>query len=198
MDFGLGGRVKVFCSHRRVDKSRVEAFARRLREDGIDAWLDGWEIAPGDDIVQKIEQGLDECEVGLVFLSSTPAPGGRWMGAEVSTMTHDRLEGRLGRVIPVLLDPDAAIPALLRPLDRRRVEDYEAVRAAILGVTSKPELGPRPSEGSVSSVVLRVTQRGDAALSIELIEGDSVKASATGLAFPPGVWDSLDRFLNAG
>ena len=29
--------VKVFCSHRGVDKPEVEAFARRLRDSGIDA-----------------------------------------------------------------------------------------------------------------------------------------------------------------
>lgn len=39
---------KVFCSHRGVDKPTVEAFAKRLREIGIDAWLDKWDIAPGD------------------------------------------------------------------------------------------------------------------------------------------------------
>jgi len=49
-DDTAGGRatrdiaVKVFCSHRRADKPIVEAFARRMRQDGIDAWLDKWEI----------------------------------------------------------------------------------------------------------------------------------------------------------
>jgi hypothetical protein len=36
--------VRVFCSHRRVDKPAVEAFATRLRADGIEAWRwqKGW------------------------------------------------------------------------------------------------------------------------------------------------------------
>ena len=37
---------KAFCSHRGVDKPEVETFAGRLRERGIDAWFDRWEIAP--------------------------------------------------------------------------------------------------------------------------------------------------------
>ena len=45
--------VKVFCSHRSVDKPEVEAFATLLRKKGIDAWFDRWEIAPGDDIVAR-------------------------------------------------------------------------------------------------------------------------------------------------
>ncbi len=187
--------IRVFCAHRSVDKPRVEVFARRLREDGIDAWLDRWEIGPGDDIVQAIQAGLDECEVGLVFLSSTLAPGGVWMGAEVSVLTYDRLEGRLGRVIPVLLDAGAPVPAFLRPLDKRRVDDYDAVRDAILGVRSKPPLGPGRSQGVVSTVVLGVIRGDDGALTVELVEGDTVSASATGLRFPSGVRGSLDRFL---
>lgn len=138
--------VRVFCSHCRPDKAGVEAFARRLRADGIEAWLDRWEIAPGADVVKAIEAGLDECDVGLVFLSSTKAPGGVWMGAEVSTLTADRLEGRLGRIIPVLLDPDAPVPALLLSLDRRPVDDYEAIRDAILGWRDKPPLGTMPGQ----------------------------------------------------
>jgi hypothetical protein len=133
--------IKVFCSHRRADKPLVEAFAARLRHDGIDAWLDKWEIGPGDDVVKSIERGLDGCQVGLVFLSSTAEAGGMWMGAEVSVLTYDRLEGHLGRVIPVLLDERAPVPALLRPLDRRSIEDYEAIRDAVLGLGSKPPLG---------------------------------------------------------
>src|SRR5271166_3912672 len=42
---------KVFCSHRSVDKTRVRDIARKLREAGIDAWFDEWEIKPGEDIV---------------------------------------------------------------------------------------------------------------------------------------------------
>ena len=48
---------KVFCSHRSVDKPAVDEFARKLRAQGIDAWLDTWEIRAGDDIVEKINAG---------------------------------------------------------------------------------------------------------------------------------------------
>jgi len=188
--------VKVFCSHRRVDKAVVAEFARRLREDGIDAWLDTWEIAPGDDFVAAIERGLDECQVGLVFLSSTTDPGGLWMGNEVSTMTHDRLE-RSGRVIPVLLDPGAPVPALLRPLDRRTVGEYEAIRDAILGVGVKPPLGPLPGAMRPRELVLRVAGEDHGGLRVELREGGDVLASESGLRFDPGVARTLARFVGA-
>ena len=46
----------------------MEVF-QKLREAGIDAWVDEWEILAGQDFVAQINRGLDECDVGLVFLS---------------------------------------------------------------------------------------------------------------------------------
>src|SRR4051794_20083808 len=46
---------KVFVSHASEDKQRfVERFAARLRENGVDAWLDEWEMKPGDSLVDRI------------------------------------------------------------------------------------------------------------------------------------------------
>ena len=47
----MAENVKVFCSHSSADKPRVRAIAEQLAAAGIDAWVDQWEIAPGDDIV---------------------------------------------------------------------------------------------------------------------------------------------------
>ena len=82
---------KVFCSHRSTDKNKVEDFARRLRAEGIDAWLDKWEIMAGDDIVAKIDQGLRECDVGLIFFSKATASG-LWVSAEVSSLICAMIE----------------------------------------------------------------------------------------------------------
>ena len=62
---------KVFVSHASEDKDRfVVDFARRLRKDGVDAWLDQWEMKPGDSLVDKIfEEGLKEARAVIVVLS---------------------------------------------------------------------------------------------------------------------------------
>lgn len=62
---------KVFVSHASEDKNRfVLSFAKRLREKGIDAWLDRWEMAPGDSLVRKIfEEGLKEANAVIVVVS---------------------------------------------------------------------------------------------------------------------------------
>ena len=49
---------RVFCSHRQSDKPQVKEFAAQLLAKGIDAWVDEWEILPGDDFVLEINDGL--------------------------------------------------------------------------------------------------------------------------------------------
>jgi hypothetical protein len=45
---------KVFISHAGEDRDRfVEGFTTKLREQGVDAWFSGWEILPGDSLVEK-------------------------------------------------------------------------------------------------------------------------------------------------
>jgi len=63
--------TKVFISHASEDKERfVIDFATKLRKIGIDAWLDKWEMLPGDSLVDKIfEEGIKDAEAFIVILS---------------------------------------------------------------------------------------------------------------------------------
>jgi hypothetical protein len=62
--------MKVFISHSSTDKPFVERLARDLLSgEGIDAWLDKWEIRPGDRIPDKLEEGLSSANVFLLILS---------------------------------------------------------------------------------------------------------------------------------
>jgi hypothetical protein len=46
---------KIFVSHAKEDKDRfVLEFAEKLRNKGIDAWVDNWEMLPGDKLNDKI------------------------------------------------------------------------------------------------------------------------------------------------
>jgi hypothetical protein len=45
---------KVFISHASEDKERfVIRFAETLRCAGIEAWLDQWELRPGDSLIHR-------------------------------------------------------------------------------------------------------------------------------------------------
>ena len=62
---------KVFVSHAGEDKERfVLDFATKLRSKGIDAWVDKWEMYPGDSLVDKIfEEGIKNAQAVIVVLS---------------------------------------------------------------------------------------------------------------------------------
>ena len=90
---------KVFVSHASEDKDRfVVEFARRLRENGVDAWLDQWEMKPGDSLVDKIfEEGLKEARAIVVVLSATSVLK-PWVREELNASVVNRIS-RVPRLI---------------------------------------------------------------------------------------------------
>lgn len=62
--------TKLFISHASEDKADfVEPLVEALRTVGFDVWYDKYELTIGDSLLQKISQGLRECDYGVVVLS---------------------------------------------------------------------------------------------------------------------------------
>jgi len=133
---------KVFISYQSEDRPAAEALAHALHEAGIEAWWDRWEIRAGSDFVATINQGLDECDAGLVLLSGSTRDSA-WVKAELSYLTYARVS-EAKPLIPIALGADVFIPPLLRPLDRRAIDDVDGIVAAILDRCGKPQVKSRP------------------------------------------------------
>ena len=132
------GIPKVFCSHRSVDKPQVREVARQLREAGIDAWFDEWEIAPGDNFVAAINKALTSSDAVLIFFSSQ-TPDGKWVQAEIDTSTNlSVVDGK--RVIPILMDAGAEVPPLLQTKSSLRMDQIDRLIEFLKGGSSKPLL----------------------------------------------------------
>ena len=151
------GAPLVFCSHASPDKPQVLAFADRLRLDGFEAWVDGMEIGGGDDLVEKINQGLSRAAAGLIFFSHH-VPAALWTRPEVNYLTHQAVQGL--RVIPVMIDVDAPVPPLLAAYLRRRISEYEAVRDDLLGRVRRTPMGLLP-ERVQSELLVQLTPAGE-------------------------------------
>lgn len=143
---------KVFISHASEDKERfLRAFATKLRQEaGVDAWVDEWEIYPGDSLVQKIfEEGLKDAEAIIIVLSerSVDKP---WVREELDASIIKKVED-LTTLIPVVID-DCEVPESLRSTVWQRIEnleeygtEFDRIVAAIYGHRGdKLELGPPP------------------------------------------------------
>jgi hypothetical protein len=138
---------KVFISHASEDKERfVVGFATRLREKGIDAWLDQWEILPGDSLVEKIfEEGIGNAQAVIIVLSefSVEKP---WVRQELSASIVRKVNKQI-RLVPVVIGP-CPIPYSLQDSLYVRVQDLynydkelQRLVMAIYGIREKPALG---------------------------------------------------------
>jgi hypothetical protein len=120
---------KVFLSHASEDKERfVMDFARQLRENGVDVWLDQWEMKPGDSLVDKIfEEGLKEARAVIIVLSTTSVQK-PWVREELNASVVNRIS-RGTKLIPVVID-ECEVPESLRSTVWQKVdslEDYSRV-----------------------------------------------------------------------
>ena len=142
---------KVFVSHASEDKERfVLRFAQRLRERGVDAWLDKWEMGPGDSLVDKIfEEGLKEAQAVIVVLSpvSVNKP---WVREELNVGLVKRIN-QGSKLIPVVIE-DCEVPEALKSTLWERIGDLDnyhkeldRIVDAIYGHSEKPPLGPPPA-----------------------------------------------------
>jgi hypothetical protein len=147
--------IKAFISHGNRDKTFVLRLAGDLRtREGIDAWLDQWEINPGDRIPERIEEGLSEADVFILVLSPESVNSQwvdyerqAWLMMQIDEEKRAKEESRppTRRLIPVLYR-DCQKPAFLRPIHNVRItdQDYEdgfkRLVSTILGVSQKPPL----------------------------------------------------------
>lgn len=151
--------MKIFISYSTKDKKFVNRLATDLRtRAGIDAWLDNWEINPGDKIPEKIETGLSEANVFLLVLSPESITS-RWVEYErqvwlMMQIDEEKLAQKESRtparrLIPVLYE-DCQKPAFIQPIHHIKIneEDYDSgfnlLVNAILGVSEKPPLVQQP------------------------------------------------------
>ncbi|MBZ9559703.1 MULTISPECIES: toll/interleukin-1 receptor domain-containing protein [unclassified Modicisalibacter] len=182
---------KVFISHASEDKPRfVSAFATRLRENGVDAWLDRWEMLPGDSLVDKIfEEGLKEAQAVIIVLSnfSVSKP---WVSEELNASIVARIS-KGTKIIPVVID-DCDVPEALKSTLWERVVDpsdfdepLRRILAAIFDVREKPEVGEPPEfvreatssiEGlsSVDELVLKRTAKYDLENNSHIVEPENI------------------------
>lgn len=142
---------KVFVSHASEDKQRfVIPFATALRERGIDAWVDRWEMLPGDSLVDKIfEEGLKEA-AAVVIVLSTISVAKPWVREELNAAVVKRIQ-KGTKIIPVVLE-GCDVPEALQSLLWESVKDVNdfssclsRVVDAVFGHTVKPPIGKAPA-----------------------------------------------------
>jgi len=185
--------VRVFISHSSKDKPAVLALAAALQSRGFEPWVDKWEIAPGDDIVAKINQGLAEADAGLIVFSAS-ATDSRWVQAEWSALTFARIEH--GQVlIPLTFGDDVDVPPLLAPLLRRRIDEVDAIADALRGRGARPASAPSPERGTAERVLITLQTAAGGAVQADVRCGERLLGSTLHPQLPAGLAGARAAFL---
>ncbi len=140
---------KVFISHASEDKQRfVLDFAKTLRRQGIDAWVDTWEMLPGDSLVDKVFKGIEQAEAVVIVLS-TNSVNKPWIREELNAGFLRRIKDKI-KLIPVIID-NCEIPECLQTTVHEEIKDLnnynnemDRIVMAIFGQSDKPPIGTPP------------------------------------------------------
>jgi hypothetical protein len=139
---------RAFISYAHEDKDLAIELAGELTKNGVDPWIDTWEIGAGDSLIEKVfEEGLKDCSVFVIILSPASVRSS-WVKQELDVAVVNRIR-RLTQVIPVVAE-ECEIPMALRALRWVRIMDgletvvREIVDAAYKRSPQKPLIQPPP------------------------------------------------------
>jgi len=131
--------VRVFISHASSDKPFAERVAVALRNSAISPWIDKEEVLVGDDVLEKLGEGLRTMDL-LVFIVSKKALGSRWVDRELKFAARREIEERQILILPFIIDSTSSseLPWYLQHLRAERVAaDKYGVAAILQSVTAR-------------------------------------------------------------
>jgi tetratricopeptide (TPR) repeat protein len=139
----------VFLSHNSSDKPVVEKIAVRLKQCGLEPWLDKWNLTPGGDWQDELAAGIHAASACAVFIG--PHGIGNWEELEYRLATDRLAKDRTFRAFIVLLPglPDpfdfSSLPPFLTTRTwvdlRKGIEGSRALQVLINAIKGVP-IGP--------------------------------------------------------
>jgi GUN4-like/TIR domain len=132
---------RAFLAHNSQDKPQVKIIAEKLKQKGIDTWLDEEQIPPGVSFQDRIQKAISEIDCGLVFIGKYGL--GKWQGWELKFFFSKLVNSGIS-VIPVLLPGVEKIPDDLPFLQElnwvkftNKLEDPIVINKLVWGITGK-------------------------------------------------------------
>jgi small GTP-binding protein len=138
----------VFLSYSSKDKTIVKRLAERLKQDGLQVWLDEWAIEPGDPISLKIQQGIEKSRTLLLCMSPAYFKS-EWASLEHHTLLFRDPTNAKRSFIPIRIKkckpPDIIAQFAYIDWHLHSDEAYEKLLAACRRKKAEPA---KPSEGN--------------------------------------------------
>jgi hypothetical protein len=127
----------VFLAHNSKDKPEVQIIAGKLKQLGLNPWLDIEQIPPGRWFQEVIQQAIGVVKSAAVFIG--PSGLGKWQALELQAFISQCVKADLP-VIPVLLPGVDNIPENLPFLQQlnwvkfNEIDDVEALNNLVWGI----------------------------------------------------------------
>src|SRR5712691_5228425 len=118
----------VFLSHASEDKPWCEMLAGRLRDEGVRGWFDAWALRPGDHVLARINEGLQQSRKTVAVWSPNYFRDNKvWTLTEGFSQQHPDLLARDRPLIPLLYKECDVLPTFrsLLHIDFRNRDDFE-------------------------------------------------------------------------
>lgn len=96
----MENKRKVFISHSSANKAFVNKLKKDLNENGIETWLDADEMTPGDDLMEKLQNGLEDATHYIVVLSPE-AVESEWVEFELESALLNTQDSAIQKIIPI-------------------------------------------------------------------------------------------------
>ncbi len=133
--------VKIFLSHKSVDKPLVYRYYNALTEVGFDPWLDESNMAAGANLEREVLRGFEESCAAVFFITES-FKDEKYLAAEVDyAVMQKRQKDRKFAIITLRYTDAAPVPGLLTPYIYKDVaNDLEGFRELLRALPV--ELGP--------------------------------------------------------
>jgi GUN4-like/TIR domain len=132
---------RAFLAHNSQDKPQVKIIAEKLKQKGIDTWLDEEQIPPGVSFQDRIQKAISEIDCALIFIGKHGL--GKWQGWELQSFFSKLVNSGIP-VIPVLLPGVEKVPDDLPFLQQLnwvkftdKLEDPSVINKLVWGITGK-------------------------------------------------------------
>ncbi len=137
--------AKIFISY----SSKDIEFANQLREDlniiGHNPWIDSFEIKPGENIITRIQEGIENCKYAIIILSKDSLHS-NWVDNEWKDSLWQSYNEGILKIIPILKEK-CDIPVFLRKIKYADFTKSYAVGFSMLSIKLRPALiNPRFSD----------------------------------------------------
>lgn len=179
-------KVFVSYSHDTPEHKRwVAELATKLRQNGVDAVLDQWDLQPGKDVPMFMEEQLKECDFALLICTeryvekANSGTGG--VGYEKMIVSGELIKDiDVGKFIPIIRQSGShLVPTFIETklfIDFSDDEFFETVvddlLRRLLGeeISKKPPLGTPPTFNSDAPTSTRSVARSKSNLTIEAFQ----------------------------